>query len=152
MTQRHYTLTETLSVIEDLDHAQLDRYIRAGVVVPVQSETGPLFRELDLARLHLVVDLTEGYHLDEEALGLVMSAIGEPRRLARQLFRRLGLPKTKADVCSAARNARIDWPSPGALWRTGEVLYAVSTPVPAHVNGLPTDGNGPPPPAGRGLS
>ena len=77
MTQRHYTLTETLSVIEDLDSAQLDRYIRAGVVVPVQSETGPLFRELDLARLHLVVDLTEGYHLDEEALGLVMSLVDQ---------------------------------------------------------------------------
>ena len=77
MTQRHYTLTETLSVIEDLDRAQLDRYIRAGVVVPVQSETGPLFRELDLARLHLVVDLTEGYHLDEEALGLVMSLVDQ---------------------------------------------------------------------------
>ena len=50
---------------------------RAGVVVPVQSETGPLFRELDLARLHLVVDLTEGYHLDEEALGLVMSLVDQ---------------------------------------------------------------------------
>ena len=77
MTQRHYTLTETLSVIEDLDRAQLDRSLRAGVVVPVQSETGPLFRELDLARLHLVVDLTEGYHLDEEALGLVMSLVDQ---------------------------------------------------------------------------
>ena len=77
MTQRHYTLTETLSVVEDLDAEQLQRYIRAGVVVPVQSETGPLFRELDLARLHLVVDLTEGYHLDEEALGLVMSLVDQ---------------------------------------------------------------------------
>ncbi len=77
MTQRHYTLTETLSVIEDLNREQLDRYIRAGVVVPVQSETGPLFRELDLARLHLVVDLTEGYHLDEDALGLVMSLVDQ---------------------------------------------------------------------------
>lgn len=77
MMQRHYTLTETLSVIEDLNREQLDRYIRAGVVVPVQSETGPLFRELDLARLHLVVDLTEGYHLDEDALGLVMSLVDQ---------------------------------------------------------------------------
>lgn len=40
MTQRHYTLTETLSVVDDLDAEQLDRYIRAGVVVPVQSATG----------------------------------------------------------------------------------------------------------------
>ena len=77
MTQHHYTLTETLSVVEDLDAEQLDRYIRAGVVVPVQSATGPLFRELDLARLSLVVDLTEGYHLDEEALALVMSLVDQ---------------------------------------------------------------------------
>ena len=77
MTQRHYTLTETLSVVDDLDAEHLDRYIRAGVVVPVQSSSGPLFRELDLARLNLVVELTEGYHLDEEALALVMSLVDQ---------------------------------------------------------------------------
>lgn len=77
MTRRHYTLTETLAVIEELDADQLDGYIRAGVVVPVQSESGPLFRELDLARLNLLVDLTEGYHLDEEALALVMSLVDQ---------------------------------------------------------------------------
>ena len=77
MTQRHYTLTETLSVVEDLYDEHLDRYIRAGVVVPVQSSSGPLFRELDLARLNLVVELTEGYHLDEEALAMVMSLVDQ---------------------------------------------------------------------------
>ncbi len=77
MTQRHYTLTETLSVVDDLDAEHLDRYIRAGVVVPVQSSSGPLFRELDLARLNLVVELTEGYHLDEEALAMVMSLVDQ---------------------------------------------------------------------------
>ena len=77
MTHRHYTLIETIDAVEDLDADQLRRYIRAGVVVPVQSESGPLFRELDLARLSLLVDLTEGYHLDEEALGLVMSLVDQ---------------------------------------------------------------------------
>ena len=77
MTQRHYTLTETPSVVDDLDAEHLDRYIRAGVVVPVQSSSGPLFRELDLARLNLVVELTEGYHLDEEALAMVMSLVDQ---------------------------------------------------------------------------
>ena len=48
-----------------------------GVVVPVQSSSGPLFRELDLARLNLVVELTEGYHLDEEALAMVMSLVDQ---------------------------------------------------------------------------
>ncbi|CAM3222665.1 chaperone modulatory protein CbpM [Paracoccus aminovorans] len=77
MTQRHYTLVEALARVEDLTPEQLHRYIRAGVVVPVQSEHGPLFRELDLARLSLVVDLAEGYHLDEEALALVLSLVDQ---------------------------------------------------------------------------
>ncbi|KGJ03821.1 chaperone modulatory protein CbpM [Paracoccus halophilus] len=77
MTQRHYTLTEVLASVEDLDDGQLGRYIRAGVVVPVQSESGPLFRELDIARLNLLVDLAQGYDLDEEALGLVMSLVDQ---------------------------------------------------------------------------
>lgn len=77
MTRRHYTLAQTLAELPELDATQLQRYIGAGVVVPVQSETGPLFRELDIARLHLVMDLAEGYHLDEDALGLVLSLVDQ---------------------------------------------------------------------------
>lgn len=77
MTQRHYTLTQTLQAVAGLTPAQLDRHIRAGVVVPVQSEQGPLFRDLDLARLNLVVDLSEGYDLDEDALALVLSLVDQ---------------------------------------------------------------------------
>ncbi|WP_017999438.1 hypothetical protein [Paracoccus sp. N5] len=77
MTQRHYTLTETLALVDDLGAEQLERYIRAGVVAPVQSAQGPLFRDLDLARLSLVVDLAEGYHLDEEALAMVLSLVDQ---------------------------------------------------------------------------
>ncbi|ABL68620.1 MULTISPECIES: hypothetical protein [Paracoccus] len=77
MTQPHYTLTQTLESVGGLTSEQLERYISAGVVVPVQSEQGPLFREIDLARLNLVVDLAEGYHLDEEALALVLSLVDQ---------------------------------------------------------------------------
>ncbi|RDW14359.1 hypothetical protein [Paracoccus thiocyanatus] len=77
MTPRHYTLTQTLEVVGELTSDQLDGYIRAGVVVPVQSEQGPLFREIDLARLNLVVELAEGYHLDAEALALVLSLVDQ---------------------------------------------------------------------------
>ncbi|MDS9467133.1 hypothetical protein RGQ15_06045 [Paracoccus sp. MBLB3053] len=77
MTRRHYTLTETLIEVPDLTREQLEGYIEGGVVLPVQSETGPLFRELDIARLHLVVDLAEGYHLDAEGLSLVLSLVDQ---------------------------------------------------------------------------
>ena len=74
---RHHTLAETLALVDDLGPEQLQRYIRAGVVAPVQSAQGPRFRELDSARLHLVADLAEGYDLDEEALALVLSLIDQ---------------------------------------------------------------------------
>ena len=90
MTQRHYTLTETLSVVEDLDAEQLQRYIRAGVVVPVQSSTGPLFRELDLARLSLVVDLSEVTFLDSAGLSTLAGAHLAAKRSSRTLLLRCG--------------------------------------------------------------
>ncbi|MTH34917.1 hypothetical protein GL279_09930 [Paracoccus limosus] len=77
MTSRHYTLTEVLHRLPGMGQPQLDHYIRAGVVVPVQSQTGPLLRELDIARLNLVMELTEGYHLDDEALTLVLSLVDQ---------------------------------------------------------------------------
>ena len=66
-----------LAELPELSSEQIDRYIAAGVVVPVQSDHGPLFRDIDLARLHLVADLAEGYHLDEEALNLVLSLVDQ---------------------------------------------------------------------------
>lgn len=77
MTDRHYTLAETLDLLPELGRDQLERYVRAGVVIPVQSASGPLFRDLDIARLQLVIDLAEGYHLDEEALALVLSLVDQ---------------------------------------------------------------------------
>ena len=77
MTPRHYTLAETLVLLPDLTREQLESYIRGGVVLPVQSGAGPLFRDLDIARLQLVVDLSEGYHLDDEALALVLSLVDQ---------------------------------------------------------------------------
>lgn len=77
MTRRHYTLNETLAAVGALSPEALQRHIDSGVVAPVQSAQGPLFRELDIARLHLVADLAEGYDLDEEALALVLSLIDQ---------------------------------------------------------------------------
>lgn len=77
MTRRLHTLAEVLAELPELSSEQIDRYIAAGVVVPVQSDHGPLFRDIDLARLHLVADLAEGYHLDEEALNLVLSLVDQ---------------------------------------------------------------------------
>ena len=74
---RHFTVQETLTAVAELTPDQLDRYIRAGVVQPVSTTEGPVFRELDIARLSLLVDLSEGYALDDEGLALVMSLLDQ---------------------------------------------------------------------------
>lgn len=75
--QARFSIHETLQAVPDLSKDQLDRYIVAGVVQPVQSQDGPLFREIDIARLSLLVELADGYHLDDESLGLVMSLLDQ---------------------------------------------------------------------------
>ncbi|WP_312527569.1 hypothetical protein [Paracoccus sp. (in: a-proteobacteria)] len=74
---RHYSVEETLAVVTDLTEVDLQRYVAVGIVKAVSSDRGPIFREIDIARLSLLVDLTEGYALDDEALGLVMSLLDQ---------------------------------------------------------------------------
>lgn len=74
---RRYSVQEALEEISELTGEQLDRYILAGVVQPVQTPQGPSFRDVDIARLSLLVELTAGYELNEEALGLVMSLLDQ---------------------------------------------------------------------------
>lgn len=112
MTRRHYTLGETLIELPDLGADQLDRYILAGVVVPVQSESGPLFRELDIARLNLVVDLAEGYHLDEDALAMVLSLVDQLHGLRGDMHAILDAvarepDETRARLKTAIREVRV---------------------------------------------
>lgn len=91
---RHYTEDEALAEISTLSRPLLVAFIRAQVIRPVHSEAGPLYREVDLARLQLLCDLAEVYTLDDDALQLVMSLIdqlhgvrGEMRALMQALAR-----------------------------------------------------------------
>lgn len=74
---RHYSFQETLTVVSDLTEPELRRYIRAGVIRTITSTEGPVFRDIDIARLGVLVELTQGYALDDEALGLVMSLLDQ---------------------------------------------------------------------------
>ncbi|MDT1063560.1 hypothetical protein RM190_16925 [Paracoccus sp. CPCC 101403] len=112
MTRRHFSLTEVLVQLPELTRSQLESYIRSGVVLPVQSQEGPLFRELDIARLHLVVDLSEGYHLDEEALALVLSLVDQLHGLRGDMCAILDAVarepvETRARLKTAIREVRV---------------------------------------------
>lgn len=74
---RLYSEAEALAAIDDLTAPRLVSFVQARIVVPVQGDTGPAYRETDLARLQLLCDLCEDYALHEDALGMVMSLIDQ---------------------------------------------------------------------------
>lgn len=109
---RSYSIEETLVAVSDLTSARLDRYIRVGVVQPVRSDQGHVFREIDIARLSLLVDLTEGYALDDEALKLVMSLLDQLHGIRGDMRAMLDAvsqepPETRARLSRAIHEMRI---------------------------------------------
>lgn len=74
---RHYSETEVVAILEDLDPARLRFFVQSRVVTPVVTPQGHAFTETDVARLQLLCDLSEFYDLPEDSLRLVMSLIDQ---------------------------------------------------------------------------
>jgi chaperone modulatory protein CbpM len=87
MTLR-YTETQVISAVADLTPTRLSRFIQAEFVMPVQTDTGPQYREIDLARLSLLCELSDDFDLDEDALSVILSLIDQLHS-ARSDLRRL---------------------------------------------------------------
>ena len=111
MTDR-FSTHDALAAVPDLTAEQLERYIRAGVIQPVQSQQGPVFREIDIARLSLIVDLSEGYSLDDEALSLIMSLLDQLHGLRGDMRAILDAvaheaPETRARLSRSIQELRV---------------------------------------------
>lgn len=87
---RHYTETEIFARIDSLSAPRLQGWLRARIIRPVQSAQGNLYREVDIARLALLCDLEDSYHLDDEALALVMSLLDQAHELRAQMHCLIG--------------------------------------------------------------
>ena len=79
------------SVVEEvrrLTLRELRFWVREGWVRPANAETGPVFDEIDIARIRLLCDLRKEMALPTNALPVVLSLIDhlhETRRELRQL-------------------------------------------------------------------
>lgn len=76
MTDR-FSETETLAAIPRLTRMRLTAFVEAQIVVPLRAETGFVFRQIDLARMELLCELSEEFDLDEDALSVVISLIDQ---------------------------------------------------------------------------
>jgi len=70
-----YTEAEAIEAVERLTVVKLRSFVEAEIVTPTQTETGVVFRDVDLVRMELLCELSEDFDLHLDALGVVISLI-----------------------------------------------------------------------------
>ncbi|MBP2305233.1 hypothetical protein GBZ48_00235 [Azospirillum melinis] len=78
------TLNELRRSFADLDAAELDRWIGNRWIRPEGRPGAYVFHEIDVARVHLIVELRE-MAIDDEALPLVLSLLDQLYGVRRQM-------------------------------------------------------------------
>jgi len=76
-----------VSHVERLTMRELRLWVREGWVRPADSESGPVFDELDVARIRLLCDLRKEMALPASAVPPVLTLIDQLHRARRDLRR-----------------------------------------------------------------
>ncbi len=82
---RRYTELQTVAAVSRLSVTRLRRFVAADCVRPAEDAGEAQFTEADLARLELLLDLSESYDFDEDALSLVMGLIEQLHGMRREM-------------------------------------------------------------------
>ena len=89
MTDR-FSEDEIIAAVARLTRPRLTAFIEAEVITPTYSDTGWVFRPVDLVRIELLCDLTDQFGLADDALGVVVSLIDQLHDLRGELRAVLG--------------------------------------------------------------
>ncbi|MFV0512198.1 MAG: hypothetical protein ACK5MY_00990 [Jhaorihella sp.] len=84
------TEEELVATVPRLTRTRLLAFVEAELIVPVGSERGPLYRQIDRARAELACDLAEDFDLHEDALGMVLSLLDQLHGVRAELRAVLG--------------------------------------------------------------
>lgn len=94
---------ETVVVqVRGLDRAALERWIDAALVRPEGEPGDWRFRDIDVARVRLIVELRQEMRVEERTLPLVLSLLDQLYD-ARRAMRRLGTAMAGVDEATRAR-------------------------------------------------
>lgn len=102
------TRADLRALLPDLSDDRLAELTDAGLVQPVLGDGGPRFRDIDVARLQLALDLQDAFELHDEALTLVLSLIDQVHGLRGEMRAVLGAlaeepPETRARLRGVIR-------------------------------------------------
>ncbi len=78
-------LTDVLNLVGGLEEADLVTWIERRWVRAEPTQGGYLLREVDVARVRLILDMQRECAVDDEALELVLPLLDQVYRLRRQL-------------------------------------------------------------------
>jgi chaperone modulatory protein CbpM len=87
--------------VRGVDRAALERWIDAALVRPEGEPGHWRFRDIDVARVRLIVELRREMRVEEQTLPLVLSLLDQLYD-ARRAMRRLGEAMTEVDEATRA--------------------------------------------------
>jgi chaperone modulatory protein CbpM len=70
-------LTAVLALITDLEEPELIAWVERGWVRPEQAGTGPIFHDIDIARVRLIRDLRVGMRIEDETIPVILSLLDQ---------------------------------------------------------------------------
>lgn len=76
---------DVIAHVERLSLRELRLWVREGWVRPAQGEGGPVFDELDVARLELICDLRKDMAITPDVMPTVLTLIDNLHRARREL-------------------------------------------------------------------
>jgi len=76
MTGR-YSEDQAIAAIASLTRTQLLSFVEAQIIVPLHTQNGVVFRQVDLVRMELLCELTEHFSLNDDALSIITSLIDQ---------------------------------------------------------------------------
>ena len=97
---------ELLRRLSGLERAELTRWVENRWVMPDEAGGSWEFREVDVARIELILEIRHEFAVDDEAMPLILGLVDQVYSLRRQM-RRLcdALAAQPADIRDAIRKA-----------------------------------------------
>jgi chaperone modulatory protein CbpM len=78
-------LDEVVRAVGGVEAAEIERWVAKGWVVPEGNHDGPVFRQVDVARVRLIAEIHRDCDIDEETMPVVLSLLDQVYALRRGL-------------------------------------------------------------------
>lgn len=105
-------LAGVLRLVRDLHEVELRRWIEERWVRPEPTSEGYVFREVDVARVQLIVELRHDLAIDDEAMPVVLHLLDQVYALRRRLKAVSDAIEAQPEGAREAVRARLggNWP------------------------------------------